>query len=455
MVWKPYLRDICDALQNPKLDLVVVNVPPSFGKSEICSVMFPAWCWARDASIRIISVSHTEKLVVNFMQHSRDLIESKEYRTLFPHVQFHESHNTKSEQRTNKLGERLAVSPGGKPTGRHGNLLILDDPIDASAALKPKEIQNFNDWFNNVLQSRRLGTKTAICETGAKTIIVQQRIAFNDISGDLISRYNRKKSFQHLKFPIVDESGNSLNDILWPLSRIQSEIFDVHANNQELLKTQYYQDPTPNTKESFSADWFELDFTKLEDLIPDEIFIGVDCASVVSKRADYTAFVVMLRAGNKLYCVDALNEKIPFSEQKKQLRLMAEKWSNRYPMTEVQVLIESKSNGVALLDVAETELEGLNVAVQGVTPVKSKEIRLQQTQWLFKDGSIHFMQDSMPLGLYQELAQQVIHFGNHPHDDLMDAMVMILLWNIDQRRFVGKTDADRLLQAIKYGRRVY
>jgi predicted phage terminase large subunit-like protein len=454
MLWAPYLKEMCDTLQDTRYQLVVVNCPPVHGKSEICSVMYPAWVWANDPSIRAFTVSHTEKLAVHLMQYCKDLIETKEYKILFPHVKFHESANQKSHYKTTKKGERKAVTPGGKVTGFHAHLIIVDDPIDASKATKHHDITNFTNWYNNVLLSRRLATPSAVCESGGKMVIVMQRLSYTDISGQLIAKHKRDKTFKHLKFPIVDKDGIPLHPQLWPASRIKKEIFETWAHNKELLNAQYYQEPSPDEKKIFDEAWFKVDQTKLVHLNPTELFIGIDPASAVGPRNDPTAFVVCLLEGKKIYVVDSLNAKINFQQQKAELRNMAQKWSDIFPHLEVQVIIESKSNGLALLDIASDALEGINHSVQGCTPIASKEKRLSQTQWIFKDELVKFLQ-TMPPHHYTEIVDQILNFGQTQHDDLMDALVMILLWNSSNRRFTGKTDADRILEGINFGRTMF
>ena len=60
-VWNCHIEVLCDELQEiaervirrePKEYDLVINVPPGTTKSTIAVQMFPAWCWARDASLR-------------------------------------------------------------------------------------------------------------------------------------------------------------------------------------------------------------------------------------------------------------------------------------------------------------------------------------------------------------------------------------------------------------------
>src|SRR5689334_2360996 len=58
---------------------LLINIPPRFGKSIIGSVMFPAWAWIKDPTIRHVSSSYAQSLSTRDSLATRRLIESGWY----------------------------------------------------------------------------------------------------------------------------------------------------------------------------------------------------------------------------------------------------------------------------------------------------------------------------------------------------------------------------------------
>ena len=63
-----HIEYLCNELQEiaervfdrqPKEHDLIVNIPPGQTKSTIATVMFPAWCWTVDSTIRTISSSYS------------------------------------------------------------------------------------------------------------------------------------------------------------------------------------------------------------------------------------------------------------------------------------------------------------------------------------------------------------------------------------------------------------
>jgi hypothetical protein len=68
-------------------DRICVNIPPRHGKSQLVSIMFPAWFLGRNPNKKVMMVSHTTDLAVDFGRKVRNLINTEEYRRIFPTVE--------------------------------------------------------------------------------------------------------------------------------------------------------------------------------------------------------------------------------------------------------------------------------------------------------------------------------------------------------------------------------
>ena len=68
-------------------DRICVNIPPRHGKSQLVSIFFPAWFLGRNPNKKVMMVSHTTDLAVDFGRKVRNLISTDDYQAIFPTVQ--------------------------------------------------------------------------------------------------------------------------------------------------------------------------------------------------------------------------------------------------------------------------------------------------------------------------------------------------------------------------------
>lgn len=200
-VWNWHIEVICKELQRvaervmrrkPKLHDLVINVSPGSTKSTICSVMFPAWCWTRDASFRLICGSYADRLAGHLGNQTKRIIESDKYNTLFPDVNV--SREAESLIETSSGGQRVATSTGGSVTGLHGHCIVIDDPIKPDEALSEVRLVRANEWFDHTLMSRAVDAKIT------PLILIMQRLHENDPAGHVLAR-REEVPVRLLRFP--------------------------------------------------------------------------------------------------------------------------------------------------------------------------------------------------------------------------------------------------------------
>jgi hypothetical protein len=93
------LADMLMDIAEGKKDRICVNIPPRHGKSQLVSIMFPAWFLGRNPNKKVMMVSHTTDLAVDFGRKVRNLIATDEYRSIFPATTL--AHDSKSAGRWN------------------------------------------------------------------------------------------------------------------------------------------------------------------------------------------------------------------------------------------------------------------------------------------------------------------------------------------------------------------
>lgn len=109
----------------PKLYDLCLNCPPGTSKSTIWSILFPAWCWIRMPSCRIMTASHTDSLALDLANKARSVIKSDKYAEHFPEIVLTESQDTKGYYSNTAGGDRYTCTVAGKsPMGFHAHVAI-------------------------------------------------------------------------------------------------------------------------------------------------------------------------------------------------------------------------------------------------------------------------------------------------------------------------------------------
>src|SRR5574344_1493113 len=78
---------ICNELSNilqGKYNKLIVNIPPRYMKSIICSIAYPAYILGKNQKATIISVSYNDELSQKFALDCKRVAESKWYKEAFP-----------------------------------------------------------------------------------------------------------------------------------------------------------------------------------------------------------------------------------------------------------------------------------------------------------------------------------------------------------------------------------
>ena len=153
------------------------NVPPRYLKSELTSVLWPAFVLGDDPTKRIIVICHGSELAVALANLFRMIVNCADYKRLFPRMRVSRTKNTEFEVATTAGGFRLATTIDGALTGRGGDIIIIDDPLKAADATSNSKRDHVNEVYRNTIM-QRLNDK----RNGA-IVIVMQRLHVDDLCG--------------------------------------------------------------------------------------------------------------------------------------------------------------------------------------------------------------------------------------------------------------------------------
>jgi predicted phage terminase large subunit-like protein len=418
------LGDLLMDLADGKKDRVCVNIPPRHGKSQLVSIYFPAWFIGRYPNKKVLMVSHTTDLAVDFGRKVRNIIDSPAYREVYPTITLASDNKSAGRWNTNLGGEYYACGVGSALAGRGADLLLVDDPHNE------QDIINGNfDVFEKAYEWFTYGARTRLMP-GGRVAIIQTRWHLDDLTGRVtrdMSMNEGSDQYEVVEFPAILEVENKVTHQI-EQKALWSEFYTLDA----LLRTkasmplfqwnaQYQQNPTSEEASVVKRDWWKIwegeDAPKCEYII-----MSLDAAAETSNRSDYTALTtwgVFENEEDDNYGIILLNSikiRVEFPELKK---LAMEEYTEWEPDA---FIVEKKSNGTALYQ----ELRRTGIVVQEYTPHRGsgdKLARLNSVADIVMSGLVWVPQTRWA----EELVEEVAGFPFMSHDDLVDSTVMALM----------------------------
>tara|TARA_R100001594_G_scaffold18418_5_gene36559 strand:- start:2103 stop:3650 length:1548 start_codon:yes stop_codon:yes gene_type:complete len=416
------LADLLMSIERGDKDRICVNIPPRHGKSQLVSIMFPAWFLGRNPGKKVMMVSHTTDLAVDFGRKVRNMIASEEYKEIFPTVALAQDSKSAGRWNTNVGGEYYACGIGSALAGRGADLLLVDDPHSEQDVINGNfgVFEKAYEWFT-------FGARTRLMPQG-RVAIIQTRWHMDDLTGrvtkDMVQQ-PRADQYEVVEFPAileVQEDEELVEKPLWP------EFFDLDA----LLRTkasmptfqwnaQYQQQPTAEEASIVKREWWG-------SWEPDDppsceyIIMSLDAAAETHNRADYTALTtwgVFFNENEDAYNIILLNsikKRMEFPELK---NLAMEEYAEWEPDA---FIVEKKSAGTALYQ----EMRRMGLPVSEYTPHRGtgdKLARLNSVADIIASGLVW----APPTRWAEEVIEEIAGFPFMSHDDLVDSTVMALM----------------------------
>ena len=411
-----------DKVRRGESKRLIIAMPPRYLKSLCVSIAFPAFLLGQDPTLRIIAASYADSLAVAHSNDFRRLVQSKEYKRLFPKTCIDPAKNTESEVRTTKRGFRLATSVAGALTGRGGQLIIVDDPIKPDDAASDLARRRVIDWYEKTLTSR-LDNKSE----GA-IILVMQRLHVDDLAGHLLEA----GGWDYLGLPAIAEIEEEIplprgrvhvrrpGELLFPARESQAVLDQLKREmGTQAFSAQYQQQPVPLGGGMIQWCWFKFYTGKLPE--PEETVISWDTASKKTELSDYSVGTVWGRFADQYVLLDLVRGKYAYPE----LKRVVMQTSGKYP--NAKVLIEDAGSGTSLIQ----DLHADGVRVQAIRPLGDKIVRMSAQTARIEEGRVHLPESASWL---EEFRSEVMAFPNGRHDDQVDSLAQALAWFTQPKR---------------------
>lgn len=146
---------LMDVEQNNK-NRIAVSMAPRMGKSQMISIYYPAWYLGKHPDHKVIVASHTADLALVMARKVRNLINTAEYKRIFPQTCIAADAKAAGQWNTTKGGEYFSIGVGGALAGRGAHLIIADDPLSEQdiKAGNTNSLDNTYEWFSAGLRTR-------------------------------------------------------------------------------------------------------------------------------------------------------------------------------------------------------------------------------------------------------------------------------------------------------------
>jgi phage terminase large subunit-like protein len=418
-----HIKPLCDKLQGiaekvfkglPRESDLAMSIAPSTSKSTILMILFPAWIWCRDATMRIMTGSYNASLANDQANKSRIVINSPLYKQLFPHIILRQDADSKQNYQNTLLGDRRTASPG-TGLGAHANFVLIDDPLDALQAYSAIEREKAFNWVASTMSSRRTQMNVSVM------IVCGQRLHVADPIGMMLARSER---LDYLCLP-----AELTKDATWPEIykdnlldpvRLTREVLDEQKKMKGTsgYNAQYLQNPSNAGSSIISESWVKImPYSQFSSLYKDEpIHFRADTSYGVD-GGDYSAIVGGCVIDKTLYVTCAGHVNAPIT------KLL--QWAKNFVYTngytnQSQIKVEGLASGKSLVQFAHLDKE-LNIT-EWDNMKGDKHTKLRSVMPMIETpGKVVFVEGKWNSELIGQLCTD-----SPPFDDQRDCLVQLI-----------------------------
>ena len=446
-------EDVCNwwARPNAKSHQLLL-FPRDHGKSRLIAYRV-AWELTKDPTLRILYISATANLAEKQLGFIKSILTSDIYSRYWPyHVHPEDGKRTRWTNTEIMLDHPLrkaekvrdpSVFTGGLTTsltGMHCDIAVLDDIVvyeNAYSGEGRNKVKSQYSLLSSIegAEAREWVVGTRYHPVDLYNDLLQMEEDLYDNDGNKIGEDNIYEIFERP----VEDRGDGTGEMLWPRSQRRDGKwfgFDIKVlakkRGQYLdkgqFRAQYYNDPSDPDNvpiESNRFQYYERKLLKEENgywFYKDaklNVYASIDFAFSLSKKADYTAIVVIgVDAENNIYILDIDRFRTDrITEYFEHILQLSTKWSFRKLRAEVTVAQQAIVKQLKEL----IKQHGLAISVDEFRPNKyqgNKDERISSTLeprydnlqiWHYRGGNIQTLEEEL-------------QSRNPPHDDIKDAL---------------------------------
>lgn len=429
----PFHQEIFKYAQNESVKRFLLISFRGSAKSTICSTAYPLWAITGSLKKKhVVIASHTQQRAYDHSANIAREVEQNEllrkYLGPFEEQQGRWSTPVRVIPRYDARISFVSVEEGirGLREGPSRPDLIIVDDIEDQGSTKTKEGRDktFQWLTGELIPAGDIHTKVVFIGNFLHEDSALMRIMKLMQEG--------KMDGEFLKVPIVDDEGK----ITWPgkfSSEEALETFRRSIGNEQMWQLEYMLKYIPDTDQLIKLEDihhysmkpksnYYMDSGEAIGVMPGIKGTGVDLAISKKDSADYTAMVsgqvMFTNEIPKLY-IDPhpFKGRIDFHETLERAKAILKSCGGFG-----QFFVEN----VAYQQAAVQEFERSGLPVHPMHAMQDKRARLSVAAMYIKNGTVLFPEEGC-----EELIQQLIYFGQEAHDDLVDALVYLILGTVN------------------------
>jgi len=399
---------------------IAVSMAPRMGKSQMISIYYPAWYLGKHPDHKVIVASHTADLAVVMARKVRNLINTPEYKAIFPDTNIASDAKAAAQWNTTKGGEYFAIGVGGALAGRGAHLIIADDPLSEQdiKAGNTTSLDNAYEWFS-------AGLRTRLMPDG-KICVLHTRWHQRDLIGRLIKDSAMNEggdNYETFEFPAILNEGTDNEKSIWPEQWSIESLQQTRASMHHIMwqwYAQYQQNPTAAEAAIIKRDWIRW-WEKDDPPKIDFMVQAFDTALTTKERSDFSVchtwgvFESEEDGTQNVILLNKVKGKYEFPELKAMAHEQYKTWEPD------SVIVEAKASGQPLID----EMRRSGIFVQDFSPGKGQDkiARLNAVADMFASGHVWFPENAWAAATVEE----ILAFPAGEHDDEVDTMTLALM----------------------------
>jgi predicted phage terminase large subunit-like protein len=400
-----HIRSYLNQITDGSLKKLMIFCPPRHGKSEQTTVRYPVYRMEQNPKLRVILGCYNTELANKFSRDARR-IASRRGLASRPGLK-----NTESEWEIIGGGGLRTAAVGAAPTGRGGDLIVIDDPVRSREDANSETYRNKTyDWYTNDMYTR--------LEPGGAIILIITRWHEDDLAGRILASEDGP-NWTVCSLPAEaeedDPMGRTVGEALCPQRFDEATLAGIRGVMGIDYYALYQQRPVSDEGGLYQRDWFvygKPPMTVRGEMLFDYLIQAWDTAS--SKLGDYSACITAGVTGNQAFILDVFRERLETPDLKREVERLAEAWGPRV------ILIEDASSGIAIQQMLRRETK---LPIIAVPPHKAGKVSHARANAVyFEGGRVVFC----PGAYLPAFERELLSFPSGTHDDQVDAVNVLI-----------------------------